>query len=202
MHAIAETRRSNSVLSLITANLVTIALALYEGWNLQELMLIYWAQSIIIGYYNVRRILDLRQFSTENFKMNDVRPPENERTKRSTAFFFAIHYGLFHVVYLMFLVAGDQKFEGSWLLLCACVVAFLLNHRHSYHYYRQQDQDRKPNIGTIMFFPYARVVPMHLTIIFGNAFGPPTSFGLVLFLGLKSAADVVMHTIEHASWRK
>jgi hypothetical protein len=202
MHAVAESRPGSSALSLVTANLITIVLALYEGWSLQDLMVIYWAQSVIIGYFSYRRILDLKQFSTENFKMNNVRPPENEKTKRSTATFFALHYGGFHAGYLAFLGANEQAFQGSWLVLAICVVVFLLNHRYSYVYNKEQDENRKPNIGTIMFFPYARIVPMHLTIVIGGSIGQATTPALLLFLGLKTAADVVMHKIEHARWRK
>ncbi len=202
MHAVVESRPGSSALSLVTANLITIVLALYEGWSLQDLMVIYWAQSVIIGYFSYRRILDLKQFSTENFKMNNVRPPENEKTKRSTATFFALHYGGFHAGYLAFLGASEQAFQGSWLVLAICVVVFFLNHRYSYVYNKEQDENRKPNIGIIMFFPYARIVPMHLTIVIGGSIGTTTTSALLLFLGLKTAADVIMHKIEHARWRK
>lgn len=206
MHAVTESRPGSSALSLVIANLVAIVLAVFEGWDLGELMLVYWAQSVIIGYFNVRRILDLNEFSTANFQINDVQPPANEQTKRSTAFFFAFHYGFFHAIYLLFLLSGDifggQRFQGSWLMFAVCVVVFFLNHRYSYLHNKEQDESRKPNIGSIMFFPYVRIVPMHLTIIAGGAIGTTTTPALLLFLGLKTAADLVMHEIEHARWRR
>jgi hypothetical protein len=168
----------------------------------KSLMVIYWTQSVIIGYFSYRRILNLKQFSTKNFKMNGVRPPENAKTKRSTATFFAIHYGGFHAAYLGFLLGNDQTFQGSGLMLLICVVVFYVNHRYSFAYNKEFDESRKPNIGIIMFFPYARIVPMHLMIVLGDAFGPTTNFALVLFLGMKTVADVVMHKIEHSRWRK
>jgi hypothetical protein len=202
MHAITKSSPISSTCSLIIANLIAINLAVYEGWNLQDLMVIYWTQSVIIGYFSYQRILDLKQFSTENFQMNGQRPPENQKTKRSTATFFAIHYGGFHAAYLFFLLSNQQNFQGSWLVLFICVVVFYLNHRYSYDYNREMDQNRKPNIGIIMFFPYARILPMHLTIVAGGSFEPTTTWALLLFLGMKTVADVIMHTIEHARWRK
>ncbi|NIV18529.1 MAG: hypothetical protein GWN47_09030 [Woeseiaceae bacterium] len=86
-------------------------------------------------------------------------------------------------------------------MLIVCTVAFYVNHRYSYFHYREQDRNRKPNIGIIMFFPYARIVPMHLMIVGGYAIGPTTTSGLLLFLVLKTAADVVMHLVEHSRWR-
>jgi hypothetical protein len=202
MHAITKSSPISSTCSLIIANLIAINFAVYEGWNLQDLMVIYWTQSVIIGYFSYQRILDLKQFSTENFQMNGQRPPENQKTKRSTATFFAIHYGGFHAAYLFFLLSNQQNFQGSWLVLFICVVVFYLNHRYSYDYNRELDQNRKPNIGIIMFFPYARILPMHLTIVAGGSFEPTTTWALLLFLGMKTVADVIMHTVEHARWRK
>ena len=202
MHAVTKSSPISSTCSLIIANLIAINLAVYEGWNLQDLMVIYWTQSVIIGYFSYQRILDLKQFSTENFQMNGKRPPENAKTKRSTATFFALHYGGFHAAYLFFLLSNEQNFQGSGLVLFICIVVFYLNHRYSYVYNREMDQNRKPNIGIIMFFPYARILPMHLTIVAGDSLQPTTTWALLLFLGMKTVADVIMHKVEHARWRK
>ena len=47
-----------------------------------------------------------------------------------------------------------------------------------------------------MFTPYLRIVPMHLTIIFGGLMAH-TNAGLLLFGVLKTVADVAMHAVEH-----
>jgi len=46
-----------------------------------------------------------------------------------------------------------------------------------------------------MFFPCARILPMRLTLIFGSFF-TAWQAGLILFLGLKTVADVLMHFVE------
>ena len=56
------------------------------------------------------------------------------------------------------------------------------------------DLESCPNLGTLMFMPYARVIPMHLTIIFGTQIGDGAVW---LFVLLKTGADVVMHKVEH-----
>ena len=55
-----------------------------------------------------------------------------------------------------------------------------------------------PNIGSMMFFPYIRIIPMHVFIVLGAFFAGPSG-GLVFFLVLKTLADEAMHAIEHHS---
>ena len=192
-----------SALYLIASNLLTIFLAVYQKWDLSEIMWIYWGQSVIIGYFNYRRILDLRQFSTSGFSINNKPAEPTRKTQKSTANFFAIHYGFFHLIYMVFLVNQTKSIDRtSVLFIMVCTVMFLFNHRFSYLYNKERDMHRTPNIGTIMFFPYLRIIPMHLTIIIGQSFAKGSSKGLILFLGLKTLADLVMHMIEHADARK
>ena len=80
-------------------------------------------------------------------------------------------------------------------------MVFYLNHRYSNVHNRELDENRKPNIGFIMFFPYIRVIPMHLTIVVGAAFVPTTTWTLLLFLGLKTLADGSRHKIDQSRWR-
>ena len=46
-------------------------------------------------------------------------------------------------------------------------------------------------------FPYARIIPMHLTILLGSYFVGGAEGTLIIFLALKTLADVLMHMIEH-----
>lgn len=197
-----EPRIGASMTSLLVANLVTIGLALFEGWDLRELMIIYWSQSVIIGYFSFRRMRDLKDFSTKGVRSNGRALEPTPETQRSMSVFFVLHYGMFHFVYLVFLFAEGPDTAGSDVLLIGlCIAAFLINHWYSYAEHREMDAGRKPNIGTIMFFPYARIVPMHLTIIAGGAIAGASPFVLLLFLGLKTGADLLMHKIEHTAWR-
>ena len=82
---------------------------------------------------------------------------------------------------------------GSVLICCA---AFFLNHFFSFRHNLERDARKVRNIGTIMFFPYARIIPMHLTIIVGGFFAYKTG-AVVLFLILKTLADLAMHAVEH-----
>ena len=197
--ALEQITGNRSALVLLLSNLLTIVMAVIQGWDVSMLMWIYWGQSVVIGYFNVHRIMDLERFSTKGFRINDQAVEPTRETQRKTAVFFAMHYGIFHLVYAVFLFK-DASLEGTVSLLAAgvCVFAFYLNHRYSWQYNRARDRERVPNIGNIMFFPYLRIIPMHLTILFGGFLGGHGTFSLLFFLLLKTAADVAMHVIEHA----
>ena len=185
----------SSVWSLVAANSVALGLALYQHWSLASLLILYWAQSIIIGVANVFRILNLERFSTANFTINDRPVEPTAQLKRQTARFFALHYGIFHAVYLGFIVAF-RRGEALWTWpLALCVAVFALNHLWSYRRNRAADRQGTPNIGILMFIPYGRILPMHAVMLSGALFAP-TDVGILIFIGLKTAADVAMHVIE------
>ena len=191
-----------SLFFLVLSNLFTIVLAVLQHWDVQVLMWIYWGQSVIIGYFNVHRILDLKEFSTADFTMNDRPVDPTPETQRKTAQFFAVHYGLFHLGYMIFLLA-ETGLHGAFpvVYVALCTLAFYFNHRFSYYYNQEREQDGIPNIGSIMFFPYLRVIPMHLMIVMGGHFVASNNSALIVFLLLKTAADVLMHVVEHAMAR-
>ena len=187
--------RDVSLWSLAGANVLSLVIAVAQGWTLVDLMFVYWLQSVTIGASYCARMLALDKFSTDGFKINDHPVAPTAATKRQTAGFFAVHYGMFHLVYLLFI--GSEAPPGTFadLQLWGCGLAFALNHIYSYRYNREADRRGTPNIGTLMFTPYLRILPMHLTIVFGlMATG---GFGLVFFGTLKTAADVAMHAVEH-----
>ena len=102
----------------------------------------------------------------------------------------------------MFLLAETDIGSGlPWVGIAVCVLAFYLNHLFSYRYNRERERERIPNIGSIMFFPYLRIIPMHLMIVAGSRFMGSSTLALLIFLLLKTAADVAMHVVEHAMAR-
>jgi uncharacterized protein involved in response to NO len=186
-----------SLTFLLLTNLATVAGAVLQGWNITDLLWIYWGQSVVIGYYNVHRIVDLDRISTDGF-ISNIRPVEPScETQRCTAVCFALHYGLFHLVYGVFLLTTfriQPGFPVAGVLLC--ILAFWFTHRFSYRFNRERDR-AVPNIGSLMFFPYVRIIPMNLVILLGGPIAGDNTLALVLLLLLKTAVDVAVHVIEH-----
>lgn len=193
---LAEAAADRSLYALAAANLAALGIAYASGMTLREMMLVYWIQSVVIGVASALRILSLERFDPSNLKMNGRPVLETAGAKRHVALFFAAHYGLFHLVYFMFVAfdAGDELGAPGGYLLCTAV--FIANHGYSLVHNIRRDAQGRPSIGALMFLPYARILPMHLTILFGGTlFGGTVAF--VLFGVLKTAADLAMHAVEH-----
>ncbi len=184
---------------LLASNAATIFFALKEGWSLSNVMWVYWFQSIIIGHFQFIRIWQLKEFTTDGFMVNDRPVQPTPGMNKGIAFLFLIHYGGFHLTYFFFLLGGifpllergePQSVDTKYIALAAFL--FFLNHLFSYFYNRSRDT-KKQNIGQLMIYPYIRIFPMHLTIIFGAFFGG----ALFLFLILKTVVDCLMHIQHH-----
>src|SRR3989344_1295688 len=175
---------------LVFSNLVTAFFAIQQGWSLAGIMFIYWFQSIIIGFFNFVRILRLKEFDTSQVSINGR--PATQKDKKFIAYFFLVHYGLFHFGYFFLVLGQDPSIlKEKFIYLTAAL--FFINHLFSYLYNAPRDT-KKQNIGNLMFYPYVRILPMHLTAFLGST--------LTVFLTLKTFADALMHIIEHRVIRK
>lgn len=188
-------RMQPSVRNLVLANLLTLALALAFGWDAGWLIWPYWIQSVVIGWYARRRMLEVDRFSTEGFTSNGTRVAEDETGKRSTANFFSLHYGFFHAGYLVFLLTRHPV-HGLWdtLAMIACGFSFVWSQRLTYAVQHAADLRGRPNLGALMFLPYLRIVPIHLIILVGGLGGG--AMALIVFTALKTAADVGLDVID------
>lgn len=184
--------------SLIGSNLITITFAILEKWDVRTVLWLYWWQSVVIGFFNVMKIISLREFSTAGFKLGNTPARPTTSTKVFTAFFFLFHFGFFHVIYAIFLsssIFGRTPSSASPpAFFDANLAVFFANGLFTF-IQRKEWSRKNENIGTVMFAPYYRIIPMHLTIIFGGFFG----HGAVLyfFLFLKTANDVISHAVSH-----
>lgn len=202
MEAELERPADAAVVGIVLMNVVVMFAALISGDGLVMLMWPYWIQSIVIGYFNVRRIQKLQRFSTDGLKINNRSVSPTPSTRRQTWMFFTVHYGFFHFGYMVFLLTLSNGELASWgpMWFAVTAVGYLLSHGQSHREHVDADLRGTPNIGTLMFIPYIRIVPMHLTIIIGATLsnGP----GLLVFAVLKTIADVAMHKVEHRTLQK
>lgn len=192
--ASAAASRDHEYLGLLVSNLLVLILALWQDWPVAMLIWPFWMQSVVIGALHVQRMLALRNFSTEGLKANGRPVPETEAGKRSTAWFFAFHYGFFHVGYLVFLSSMAPVPAGEWRWVLIGGAAFAIGQVFEQRAVLARDARGRPNLGFLMFMPYLRVVPMHLAIAAG--FSQSGRVALIGFVVLKTLADLGMAAAE------
>lgn len=218
---LGERPRDSSARGIVAMNAAIVGWAVLSGEGLLLLMWPYWIQSVVIGYYNVRRMQKLQVFLTDGVEFNGSPVQPTPGTRRQMWVFFTAHYGFFHLGYFVFLMAFSSSgmmdgtvpitntetgavmlmavgrvrpLDSIWFV--AAFVGFMVSHGASHREHVEADLRNAPNIGTLMFLPYLRAIPMHITIIIGAVLGGGMA-GVLLFGALKTVADVAMHKVEH-----
>jgi hypothetical protein len=191
-----------SLLVLGLANALPIAGVLLLGWKVFPLVLLYWLENVVVGGFNVAKLLL-------------ARPQELAYSlgKLFVVPFFIVHFGMFTFVHgvLMFAVFGPKGPDPFNVLgavpaairanhLGWAVLALIVSHGLSFYWnYLENGEFRRASIQALMSQPYGRVVVLHLTVLFGGwivlILGSPT-LALVLLVALKTAADVRAHVAE------
>jgi hypothetical protein len=214
-----------STQSLIAVNMLNILMAIIFKWNIYDVMIVYWFQSVSIGIFTFFRLYNypLEQIEKEMsddkpLEVNDLAVTNPRIAKIFIAVFFAMHYGLFHLVYIIFIV-GFSYSEGFPLDLIGGLIGSLLffaNHLFSYLFYRDEVititetvsgntiRSSGLSIADIFSKPYTRIFPIHLTIMAGAVISHLITGGqfqnifiLLIFMGLKTIMDVIAHKKKH-----
>ena len=209
---LADVRLVISSLALVAGNLVPLLGALWWGWEPASLLLIFWAESAIIGGFAIARFsIAFRRGRPRGMRNKQGREPQSLAGLMS---FFLFHYGLFMGAHLFFLFMAfledtpHASVSGILALIPPlAVLGLVVSHAASFfiHYLgvgRSGDaQWRTTSVGKEFFLPYARILPMHIAIILGAMIGgaggfQATSVAVALVL-LKLVVDLGTHVAGH-----
>lgn len=189
-------QRSFSVLSLIGVNLIPIVGVVFFGWDVASIMLLYWSENVVIGFYNVLRMI----------KAQGKASKYGSQGKAGTIFFFIIHYGMFTFVHGMFVASLFGLPEKNYLGVAVAVAGLFFSHGVSYRKnFILQEEFKKISYDELFMQPYKRVIVMHLTIILGGGVAGvtgATAIALVVLVILKISIDLFSHRKEHNKWQK
>jgi hypothetical protein len=185
---------------LVVANLVPLYGVLALGWKVAPIMVFYWTENLVIGFFNVLK-MSRAQGAVGDSRMTLNGKPVTRDSRKALIFFFTVHYGGFTLghgvfVLVMFSPALENVFSELGLAL------LVLSISHGYSYRRNfigRGEYIHVSFTTLFWQPYARVIVMHLAIILGGALaaslGAPLGALLVL-VGLKTVIDLIAHWLE------
>jgi len=180
--AIVPGNQSLSVVFLILMNLIPIGGVLFFDWSVYEVLFLFWAESLIIGGFNVARFWTL--YKRRNDGMMLIMIP-----------FFCMHYGTFLLVHLTFLIAffspEDPADKVSSLGYLLPVLGLIASHAYSYSVnFIRAGEYRDASWKELMVAPYQRIFAMQATLLVGG--------GLVMFLGEQVIALIILVAIKIA----
>ncbi len=195
-----------SALALVVANLFPLVGVIWLGWDIFSLLLLFWLENVVIGVFNVLKML-----------LVSAPLPGKSIVSLFLIPFFIIHFGLFtmaHGFVLFKIFSGALELDGSELghLMGATlgeiknrqlfwpIVALVVSHGVSFigNAVIGQELQRTPLLK-LMFQPYSRIIIMHITIIFGAFLAHLVDNGLgalVVLIGMKIVVDLRSHFEE------
>ena len=202
--AVAARRWPLSAFFLILANTAPLVGVLLHHWTVFAVVLLYWSENVIVGAFNVLRMLIAR--------------PRQGLAWAAKAFmipFFCVHYGMFtfvHGVFVFLLIRGQKPQSGFGLSvhtvltalreqgLAWAVVALIVSHGFSFlHNYVAGGEYLRISLQQLMSQPYGRVVVLHLAVLGGGflilSVGSPVG-ALLILIALKTGLDLRAHLAE------
>jgi hypothetical protein len=220
-----EVKLPVSVYPLIVANIYPLIGVLFFGWTPGSILFLYWFETLIVGFFNVLKMIfaqgsELPEKAKDTI---DAAVPINERTyyyvNQALKFvmipFFIIHFGGFslgHGIFVFSLVnnrlggtAGLSLQEVTTEILGGVAMLFISHLLSFYINFIGKGEYKNATVNQLFSQPYARVVIMHLTLIFGMmltmTLGSPF-FMIALFVVLKMVADVIAHLSERRKFSR
>ncbi|HYQ73374.1 MAG TPA: DUF6498-containing protein [Gammaproteobacteria bacterium] len=199
---------------MLLANLVPVFGVLYLDWDVASIIVLYWAENLIVGGYTLLKMLVAGKAGALPLML-----------------FFCVHYGGFCAIHGMFVLeltrfAGEspapaaatgwpgplallQLFMGlirqvlaaapeSFLWGC---LALLISHGVSFVLlFIGQGEYRHTSLNDLMKAPYPRITVMHIAVIAGGflvvRLGSPLGL-LFALVALKTGMDIMLHNRSH-----
>jgi len=198
------TRWDISTAALVLANATPLVGVFLMHWQVFPLLLLYWLENVIVGVFNVLRMV-----------CADPTDPGGWIGKFFLIPFFCVHYGMFcfvHGIFVFALFGGSQynatafhvwgnvlpAIQRTGLGFAALSIAsshgvsFAVNYIHGGEY-------RHVSLSQLMTQPYTRIMVMHFTILLGGfammALHSPV-YGLLMLVAVKTGVDVAAHRKE------
>jgi len=132
-------------------------------------------------------MITLKNVDVSDMSFNG-KPATVKEAKGCLPFFFLFHYGIFHIVYFVFLLVDFRLTDTNFTYLKWALGGVLLQQVIHFTQSKIKYSSLPRNIGSMFFIPYLRIVPMHLTILLPKFLGWTPA---LTFLILKTVFDVL-----------
>jgi hypothetical protein len=207
--------------ALVVANLIVAFVAVSQRWGYYSIIMVYWWEAVIIGFYNLGRMFVVCLFGDPLGKRVGI---ESVLARLVLAivlggFFivkfggFAIGLGLMVMAAPAVLAQGDNSndivaiadgLDAVGAAVMTAVAMLFLSHGVSFLMnFLGRREFKRSNVLLLLFRPYARMVLMLIVLLLGfaaaafvPALGRTTAFAVAIVL-LKLLVDLASHKFDH-----
>ncbi len=219
--------KSSSLLVLIAANFIPLFGVVLFDWDVLDILLLYWTESVIIGALNVLRMFFCHDHWVMERMIEVTNRPSSEQVgqdlqivsakpdKERVVQIFIVCYMSFcaaHLAVIAKLFGHTTTLKSSGYIatlaelltgpLLIAVAAIFGSHLYSFFTnYIGGGEYKRTKVSMLTYRPYGRVAVMQMAILFGAGLdvllGSPLRMLLVLIVG-KTLVDMSLHEIEHS----
>ncbi len=198
-------RPSLSIVALTVANLVPLLGVIFLYWDVGAIVLLYWTENLIVGFFNVLKMILAKVGSWAEVFLKLFLIP-----------FFCFHFGAFcafHGFFIMLFFVLEtpdldaftptETFSDPLIFLQVLITALGLFVSHAISFIRNYVIGKEylsAQLGELMNRPYKRIVVIHVAIVAGGLLvmklGSPAALLFVLIF-LKIGMDIRQHIKSH-----
>lgn len=190
---------ANALPMIVLSNLLPLAGVLFAGWDVFTLLVFYWCETLIIGFWTV---VTMALFKGEvTWSMDGPTHPASP-SAAGAATMIAFHAGFFMAIhFFMMAQLYGEGWPGATRSVTAFVETFLIGqklwpmlalvflHRAAIFFEERKQTSLLPTVAGL----YTRIVVMQVVIVIG-AWGVMLTgsglFGLILLIAMRVALDL------------
>jgi hypothetical protein len=195
--------QNKSLFVLIIVNILPIFGVIFLDWQVGSIVSIYWVENIVIGIYNVLKIIKSENFFLEKSSKNKL---SKATVKLILISFFIFHFGLFTLVHGVFIYFIFLREGINFIALFWGFVSLMISHGISYvENYLMKQEYKNVNMIDLMALPYKRVSILHMVVIFSGFVVLILSrsiLSVVMLVFLKTVVDVIAHKKGHVKLQR
>jgi hypothetical protein len=184
----------NALAILVALNLYTIVVAIYQHWPPQNVFLLYWLQSLVIGVFQTWKLIFWKNISfvddgdgSSTIRMTattgkTAKTVELGRTGRVIFFivgYFGVHAMMLKTYDIVFDLANTDVFT-TFAAVRFTFGLLVLNHFVSFILNYQRDSEVPTTYGEIFGNTFIRILPLHLWPAYFMVIFVPTA--MLLFI--------------------
>lgn len=190
-----------SVIGLILANTIPLIGVIFFGWDVFALLFFYWLETIIIGLYNIPKLIKV--CSRDNLPHIKFNGQTVDPRLHSPIYigFYALHFAgfIFGTGIFLFKLFGPSTVDLVSVFLIA--ISMIISHWISF---KTNFLDKREYISISpdhqMYQPYRRVLVMLAVVTLGGflvGFQENKIPALVVLVIVKTFIDFLIHANEH-----